>query len=484
VTAGPTSCSASHTYLDDPIVTPDTFEIDVTVSDDGTTDGSPDPKSDTESALVTVNNVAPTVVIDSGTTTVNEGDAATSYTYHFTDPGTDTWTHGVSCGATGVVSADSFDQTTKSGSFKCAWADDDPTNTASDTETVGITVSDDDLGSDTETRDVTVSNVAPTVTIDSGVITVNEGDAATTYSYHWTDPGTDTWSRVTSCGATGVKSSEAFDQTTKTGSFKCAWADDAPTGTASDPETVSIQVSDDDLGSDTETRDVTVNNVAPTVTSVTIGWDPFTHVATGTATFTDVGTQDTHTASLLWTVNGTAQPATPGTVVETDGSGSATSSLALSPGCYTLGADVTIMDDDTGVGSNSGSGSSLDAYAVQFRAPIKDDVRNIAKAGSTIPVKVVINKFCGGGGTVTNVDLYLTIAAGAAANEVADDLPNLIQDAGSSNDNGLKFRIADGGYIYNFSTKGLNNTSDYTLRVRLGSAGGPIIKTAVIRTQK
>ena len=93
-------------------------------------------------------------------------------------------------------------------------------------------------------------------------------------------------------------------------------------------------------------------------------------------------------------------------------------------------------------------------------------MRNIAKAGSTVPVKIVINKFCGGAGTVTSLDLYLAVANGAAASEVLDPDLNVVQDAGASNDNGLKFRVADGGYIYNFSTKGLSNNSAYTLRVR------------------
>ena len=99
--------------------------------------------------------------------------------------------------------------------------------------------------------------------------------------------------------------------------------------------------------------------MAPTVTSVTIGWDQFTHVATGTATFTDPGTQDTHTASFVWTVNSVALPAVAGTVSESSGSGSASNSLILGPGCYTLRADVTVADDDTGSGTNFGSGTAL-----------------------------------------------------------------------------------------------------------------------------
>ena len=239
----------------------DVETVSITVSDD-------DSGSDTETRDVTVNNVAPAVTITAGPTSVDEGHAAVTYSYSWTDPGADTWTKVTSCGATGVKSAETFDTTLKQGSFKCAWADDvGLAGTSFDVETVSITVSDDDTGSDTETRDVTVNNVAPAVTITAGPTSVDEGHAAVTYSYSWTDPGADTWTKVTSCGATGVKSAETFDTTLKQGSFKCAWADDVGlAGTSFDVETVSITVSDDDSGSDTETRDVTVNNVAPAVT--------------------------------------------------------------------------------------------------------------------------------------------------------------------------------------------------------------------------
>ena len=81
---------------------------------------------------MTVSNVAPNVTFGAAPLAANEGDTK-HYTYTFTDPGTDVWTHSVSCGNGGLVSNDDFMPLgAKSGSFDCTWADDMPTGTASD----------------------------------------------------------------------------------------------------------------------------------------------------------------------------------------------------------------------------------------------------------------------------------------------------------------------------------------------------------------
>ena len=89
---------------------------------------------------MTVSNVAPNVTFGAAPLAANEGDTK-HYTYTFTDPGTDVWTHSVSCGNGGVVSNDDFMPLgAKSGSFDCTWADDMPTGTASDEVLVRATV--------------------------------------------------------------------------------------------------------------------------------------------------------------------------------------------------------------------------------------------------------------------------------------------------------------------------------------------------------
>ena len=79
-------------------------------------------------------------------------------------------------------------------------------------------------------------------------------------------PGHPTPSRTgrPDCGDAGVLVGPVtFSAATGDGSFDCRFADDNPTGTASDTSTVAITVTDDDTGSDAGSQDVTVNNVAP-----------------------------------------------------------------------------------------------------------------------------------------------------------------------------------------------------------------------------
>jgi hypothetical protein len=586
VVAGATSCSASHAYVDDnPTGTAaDSYTVNVTVTDDGTTDGAPDPMNDVDSTSVTVSNLAPVVTIDGGPTSVNEGDAASHYTYSWTDPGDDTWTRTTSCGATGVKSNDAFDTTLKTGSFDCAWADDvGLAGSSSDVETVSVTVADDDSGTDAKTRDVTVNNVAPadltaslsdddidendattlsgsftdpgaldvhTVTIDWGdgssdtvvtlaigartysashtyldddgddtyavAITVNDDDAgsdtasasvavhnvapsldtasptspinennSSTLAGTFTDPGTlDTFTLVVDW-ADGVTASYPVG-TSRTFSVSHQYLDDNPTGTAGDTYVISVSVSDDDTGSASASTSVTVNNVAPSVGPVSVSFNPVTHVATATATFTDPGTLDTHVASTVaWNVVGSS-PAV--TIVEPAGStpGSVTGTVVLGTGCYpVLSATISVTDDDLGMTSQSGSLSGpADAYTVAFRPPIKDGERNLVKYNNVVPVKVVINSSCAPGTTVTSPELYVTLSPGSGG-EIIDDV-NVVVESVSSADTGQKMRNADGGYIYNLTTKGLSITSDYTIRIRLGGAtlADPVVLDGVIRPKK
>ena len=241
----------------------DTSTVSITVSDDDTGSGS-------GSKDVTVNNVAPSVVV-TGPSPVDEAQTLRNYVFDTSDPGVpDTFTHGpASCGASGVlVGPVVFNAATGDGNFDCRFADDNPTGTASDTSTVSITVSDDDTGSGSGSKDVTVNNVAPSVVV-TGPSPVDEAQTLRNYVFDTSDPGVpDTFTHgPASCGASGVLVGPVvFNAATGDGNFDCRFADDNPTGTASDTSTVSITVSDDDTGSGSGSKDVTVNNVAPTVT--------------------------------------------------------------------------------------------------------------------------------------------------------------------------------------------------------------------------
>ncbi|HET9218893.1 MAG TPA: PKD domain-containing protein, partial [Terriglobia bacterium] len=73
------------------------------------------------------------------------------------------------------------------------------------------------------------------------------------------------------------------------------YLDDNPTGTLSDVYTIGLTVTDNHLGSNSQSVNLTVNNVSPVVASIS---GPSTGVAGQvldfSSSFTDVGTQDTH----------------------------------------------------------------------------------------------------------------------------------------------------------------------------------------------
>src|SRR6185369_4125117 len=127
------------------------------------------------------------------------------------------------------------------------------------------------------------------------------------------------------------------------------YRDDNPTATPSDVNTITVTVTDSGGLSGSGSNTITVNNVAPVITSVTGPVAPLAlgSPATITATFTDVGTLDTHTCTFKW------NDGTPDTVVVASGTGngscSATHTYAVS-NVYTV--DVTVADDDGGAATS------------------------------------------------------------------------------------------------------------------------------------
>ena len=211
------SLDDTHVYADDGIYT-----ITVAVTDD---DGG----TDSDTRTVTVNNVAP-VVDAGGDQTIDEGSAAT-LAASFVDPGADTHTVVVDWGD-GSATGSSLDDTH-------VYADDG-------IYTITVAVTDDDGGTDSDTRTVTVNNVAPVVDA-GGDQTIDEGSAAT-LAASFVDPGADTHTVVVDWGD-GSATGSSLDDTH-------VYADDGI-------YTITVAVTDDDGGTDSDTRTVTVNNVAP-----------------------------------------------------------------------------------------------------------------------------------------------------------------------------------------------------------------------------
>jgi len=118
-----------------------------------------------------------------------------------------------------------------------------------------------------------------------------------------------------------------------------------------DEGTFTVNVFADDArgGSDRDTTTVTVLNVPPAVGAVTVAPSP---VAVGktvaaSATYTDPGIGDDHTATIRW---GDASPVTPAVISGSNTSGTASGThVYAAPGLYQV--RVRVEDEDGGVGS-------------------------------------------------------------------------------------------------------------------------------------
>ncbi len=371
------SFDGSHIYADNGVYT-----VTVTVVDD---DGG----MAVQSFEVTVNNVAPTLVVaprqtDEGALLVVANIA------QFTDPGFDnplnlggetteqfSYTIDWGDGSPGEAGLPTIDVPGSPGVLTQGSFDGSHIYADNGVYTVTITVTDDDGGVTAAQFEVTVNNVAPTVVapgnriVDEGQLIslpnigqftdpgfdnpLNPGGATTerfTYSINWGD-GTATQSgnaAIDTFGSPGVPMQGSFD-----GSH--TYADNGV-------YTVTVKAIDDDGGVGTATFTITVNNVAPTLV---LGTGDVSIPLTETLTINDLGffddpgfdnllnvggeTTERFAFSVNWgdgtpNSNGPATIDVPGAVgLRTSGSFDS-SHLYGAPGEYTV--TVTLSDDDGG----------------------------------------------------------------------------------------------------------------------------------------
>jgi hypothetical protein len=190
----------------------------------------------------------------------------------------------------------------------------------------------------TSTATLTVSNVAPSAVLSPTSKTINEGGTAS-YTAVITDPGSnDAVASYAWTPATGACTVTSSTQTSAT--YTCTDDYDAK---------VRLTVKDDDDGEGYGEADLKSNNVAPSITSLSVApalvkiGDPVTL----SATFADPGTGDTFTGSTInWDDGSSTDNAT---VSYNTGTATGTASKThtySAAGIYEV--SLTILDDDTG----------------------------------------------------------------------------------------------------------------------------------------
>lgn len=283
------------------------------------------------------------------------------------------------------------------------------------------------------------TNTSPTVDA-GGPYTGNEGSAISlsgaSASDTDSDPLTYSWTYADAAGATNpTGSSCSFDDATALN----------PNITCNDNGhwTLTLSVSDGVNTAVSDTADLQVSNVAPTIgtisgpTNVLTGVS-YTYSVTGT---TDPSTNDTSTG-FWYNWDGSGYPST----FPTSGSGNTFSTSFSS--CGTGNAVTATAEDKDGGESSQATLDTISAYDANFRQPITQGVYNAVPKGYVLPVKVFI-----GCGTTFNSSLTPRIALYSGDNDPNTDYNDPTQSitttSASSADSGTTMRLADGQYIYN-----------------------------------
>lgn len=185
-------------------------------------------------------------------------------------------------------------------------------------------------------KDQPVSNHPPVIAADNQDVVVNEGQTAANTGT-WSDEDADDTVNLSAAPGT-------VTQAGTNGSGTWNWSLDT-TDDLNQPVTITAN---DGTESAVASFNLVVNNVPPALDPISVPLDPVPvqSAVTASANFADPGILDTHTAEWNWG-DGTS---TPGTVTESNGSGSVSDQHTYTtPGIYKV--QLTVTDDDGGSAS-------------------------------------------------------------------------------------------------------------------------------------
>ena len=317
----------------------------------------------------------------------------------------------------------------------------------------------------------TPTNAAPSVSSSATDPTGVEGDTLSTGGAFTDDGGVGNLT-ITAAGDEAARVVDNGDGT---------WSWSYPT-TDNGTGTVTVTATDGGLLTATDTFTWTAINAAPVLGTVA-GTRAGACTVNLSASFTDVGVADTHTATIAWGEGAGVAPEE-ATVTETAGTGAGTVSgqhTYAAASSYT--ATLTVTDDDGGYDTGS---TGFTAYNTpsQILAPINvNGTRSSFKIGSTIPVKITVTG-CDNG-PVSSLTPQVNLVKG----DSTPDFPvNEDVYAGSATNGKLmRWDATSQQYIYNLSTKlsqftgGALVTGTYTVAVNDPSFAEPVKATFDLR---
>jgi PKD domain len=399
-------------------------------------------ESAASSANLTLTNSDPTATKNFASS-VDEGAAFSLELTGGADPGTnDTLTYAFDCGdGSGYGSAG------PSASTSCLTTD-------NGVRSVKAKVIDDDAGFSEYTDSVTVRNVAPTIAI-SGASNVNEGSQYTLNLGAVTDPGADT---VT---AYLVHWGDGSSDTYSSGGNKTHVYADGP-----NTYNITVDLTDeDDTFLDTANAlSVTVDNVAPTITSLVTGSAASCGSANSlTINFSDpAGAHDTYSASIDWGDGSTSSPAN-------ITAGHVASHTYASAGPHT--ATVTVSDEDGGTSASMTKSLVVNYNLSTLLQPVNNtghgENPSIFKYGSTVPLKVEITNCDGSHPNALDVRVFAVKTSAIPPSDGESEAA-----VANQADAGNQMRFSDPIYIFNWSTKSIADaTSTVLVTVKVISTG-------------
>lgn len=331
-----------------------------------------------------------------------------------------------------------------------------PTLTCSDNGSYTATLSVSDGVNPAVTSDaaaVTVNNANPSASLGNNG-PINEGSSANVSFSGASDPSSiDSTSLhyAFDCNG-GSLAASTYAGSGTNGLMSCSFADDGS-------YTVSGKIMDKDGGGNEYTTSVTVNNVAPTVTSLVAG----AAMACGqsnslTVNFNDPAlANDTYTAVVNW---GDASSTTHASM----SSGFSASHAYALAGQYTV--SVTVSDEDGGTSASSSATLTLNYTIVGggILQPINQDNSSVFKFKSTIPVKIKAAD-CDGS-FLGNLTISIALMQ-LNGNAPPTPINEVISTSAADTTGFMRFTGSpDNQYIYNLATKPLPDSSA-TYRITL-----------------